>query len=549
MSASIDTGKTAIIQIQTGQAPVPEVTSAQVGGKAWGLLRMIRAGIKVPPGFVLGTACCRQYFKKGDRLSKNRLDEIKQQIHWLEKTTGKAFGSKRNPLILSVRSGAPVSMPGMMDSLLNIGLNDETVRGLIRSTGNPRLAWDSYRRLIQTYAEVLHTAKSTEFDEILKHYLKQDGLKYTCEMDSVSFRNLCTELIHTFRSVTGEDFPQDPWQQLFSAVSVIFDSWFSQRAKTYREINHIDSSTGTACLIQAMVFGNSGDNSGSGVGFTRNPADGTNELYIDYLANAQGEDIVSGRHDVDDVHTLQRKLPEVASELQQIKKRLETEFSDMQDFEFTVQQGDLYLLQTRSGKRTPLATLRIAIDLFDEKLISSREALALTDTIDLDKLYVSRLKQIPKTVSCASGIPASTGVTNGLIALDEQQATLIHKHGDPVVLVRYETSTDDIGAMNLADAVVTVTGGRTSHAAVVARQLGTACVVGCHDIKIDLDQRCIRIDNQTCPEGSEMTVDAENGRIYPGKLEIERRRPDELLKRIGQWRSSSSSQAESITGT
>jgi pyruvate, orthophosphate dikinase len=524
-----------IVQIQAGHPKSEDISALDIGGKAYGLLRMVKAGVNLPPSFVLSTNCSRQYFKNDKKLPENLLADVKRHIHWLESVTNKSLNSKRIPLIVSVRSGAPVSMPGMMETLLNIGLNDETVHGLIRSIGNPRMAWDSYRRLIQSYAEIVYMSETTEFDSVLKNFLKQDGLKYTSEMDTTALKNLCTEFKQVFKTATGTEFPQDPWKQLYSAISAVFNSWFSQRAETYREINKIDSTTGTACLIQSMVFGNSGGHSGSGVGFTRNPADGKNELFIDYLSNVQGEDIVSGRHNVDDVDTLQRKYPVIYSELQQIKEGLEKEFSDMQDFEFTIEQGELYLLQTRNGKRTPMATLCIAIDLVDEGLITITDALDMLKKINLKELYSYKLHQSPDLTPITSGIIASTGIVSGIITLDEEKAKEYSKKNKTIVLVREETSTNDIGAMNLADAVITVTGGRTSHAAVVARQLGTACIVGCHDIQIDMNRRCIYVEDQIYSEGDFLTVDADQGHIYAGQLKIEKNHPKELLKRIEQW--------------
>ena len=545
MSTDFNTGDD-IFRIHTGQTPASGISPAMVGNKAYGLLRMVGAGIRVPPGFVLGTTCCRRYFENDKHLPDSQVAGIQEHIRWLETVTGKGLGSKRNPLVLSVRSGAPVSMPGMMETLLNIGINDETVRGLIRSTGNPRLAWDSLRRLIQNYAEVVHATDPDVFDDVLKHCMKQEGLKHIDELDSVALRNLCTGYKHLYRSETGEDFPRDPWHQVYQAVSAVFDSWSSKRAVTYRKLNHIDPSTGTACLVESMVFGNAGVKSGSGVGFTRNPANGANELFIDYLANAQGEDIVSGRYNVDDMNAVSHKLPTVFSELQTIKQQLETEFSDMQDFEFTVQQGELFLLQTRNGKRTPMAGLHIAIDLAEEGIIATDQAIDMVDAIDLDSLYVSRLKQPVESVPLATGIIASTGVATGMIALDEDRCREYSAKGKPVVLVRKEISTNDIGAMSLVDSVVTVTGSKTSHAAVVARQLGIACIVGCHSLEIDKKRRCIHIGDQVFSEGDFLTVDADHGHLYAGQLDIEKKRPENLLKRIEEWRGMQPQQARSM---
>ena len=524
-----------ILTVAVGHPPQVPFTRELVGGKAFGLLRMVSAGLNVPPGFVLGTECSRQYFNNKNKLPPKLAEEIRQHMRTLEKTSGKAFGSRRNPLLVSVRSGAPVSMPGMMETLLNIGLNDESVRGLIRATGNPRLAWDSYRRLIQSYAEVVFGADTGRFDEAIKAYLKQEGLKSTAELNTASLRLLCNEFQFLFRQTTGKEFPQDPWKQLEKAVAAVFDSWYSERAETYRKLNDIKAKIGTGCLIQSMVFGNAGGTSGSGVGFTRNPANGSNELYVDYLANAQGEDVVSGRHDIQDVASLENRYPAIFQQLQTIKQQLEQEFEDMQDFEFTVEEGELFLLQTRDGKRTPMAALRIAIDLFDEDKVKAKKALQLLDGINLDELYECTLKHPPEAQPIAIGTTASTGVATGIIALDEAKAKQLHDEGKPVVLVRTETSTDDIGAMSLANAVVTVTGGRTSHAAVVARQLGIACVVGCHEIEVDLHKRKLHMQDKKFNEGDYLTVDADHGHVYAGHLEIDMQRPEALLKRVNEW--------------
>jgi pyruvate, orthophosphate dikinase len=536
-----------IIRIEVDHPPATPVSPAIVGGKAYGLLRMVSAGLNVPPGFVLGTVCSRDYFVNSNKLDKTIKDEIRLHVRSLEKNTLKSFGSKRNPLLVSVRSGAPVSMPGMMETLLNIGLNNETVGGVIRATGNPKLAWDSYRRLIQSYAEIVHSVDTSEFNEVIKSYLKHDGLKSMNELNSVNLRKLCNEFKVVFYNCTGNDFPEDPWKQLHDAITAVFDSWFSERAKKYRAINNIDTESGTACLIQSMVFGNAGSTSGSGVGFTRNPANGNNELYVDYLSNSQGEDIVSGRYDVHDVTTLQQSFPNLFENLKEIKAKLEKEFMDMQDFEFTVQDGELYLLQARNGKRTSMAALKIAIDLLDENLITKDQALSLLSDIDLDKLYQYKFKESPVEKPIATGTTASNGVATGIIALDENKAKQFYDNNKPVVLVRAETSTEDIGAMHMANAVVTVTGGRTSHAAVVARQLGIACVVGCASIQVDMANRCLHINDQVYAEGDFLTIDADHGHIYKDSLEIEIQKPEALLQRVQEWQKSQAQEKQTLT--
>jgi len=532
MSDGTDPG---ILLIDAGRPPDATFTPGTVGGKAWGLLRMAAAGIRVPPGFVLGTACSRDYFANSNALPDALIDGLARYMRMLESITGKGFGSRRNPLLVSVRSGAPVSMPGMMETLLNIGLNDETVRGLIRTTGNPRLAWDSYRRLIRDYAEVVCGTDPGEFDAVLAARLGREGLQAVAELNGSGLRELCGEFKLVYRDCTDKEFPQDPWKQLHRAAGAVFDSWFSERAERYRALNHLDADLGTACLVQAMVFGNCGGDSGAGVGFTRNPANGADELYVDFLADSQGEDIVSGRHNVYGAAVLEQRFPAVFAGLQQIRLRLEKEFGDMQDFEFTVEQGELFLLQTRNGKRTPLAALRIAVEMFDAGLIDAAQALLQLQDIDTEVLYEHRFHRPPQELPLATGTPASTGVAAGRIALDEKAAQALRDAGTPVVLVRAGTSTEDIGAMSLADAIVTATGGRTSHAAVIARQLGTACVVGCRDLRVDLPARRVHIGDRILAEGECLSVDADNGRLYAGCLAIEKQRPEDLLRRVQEW--------------
>jgi pyruvate,orthophosphate dikinase len=403
-------------------------------------------------------------------------------------------------------------------------------------TGNPRLAWDSYRRLIQSFAEVVHDGDMLVFTAILAECTAQAGVADLRELDALRLRKLCHALLDAYRAATGEDFPQNPMAQLIAATEAVFRSWRSPRAREYRRMHAIDEGLGTAVTIQSMVFGNGGGNSGSGVGFTRNPATGANELFLDFLNNAQGEDVVGGRLQIKDRDQLQRHLPELLGRLESVKRKLEREFRDLQDFEFTVEDGELYLLQTRSGRLTPWATLQVTADLVDEGVLTQHEALQRLEVLDLQRIQRKRLKTQEGQLPLAVAVPASIGVACGRIALDSERARQLSEQGEPVILVRAETSTDDIVGMAHADGILTAAGGRTSHAAVVARQLNKVCLVGCAPLLIDAEKHLVWFDQQALAEGDYLTIDGDQGTVFAGCLKSEQERPVHLLERIEAWR-------------
>ena len=509
--------------------------AAQMGFKAFNLQRMAAAGMPVPQAFVLGTAWCG--LRRGaPEASRPPLREaLAEWTRRLEQSCGLAFGGERKPLLVSVRSGAPVSMPGMMDTVLNIGLCDRTVRGLLRLTGNPRLAWDSYRRLVQQYAEIVHGAAGGDFDALLAETVQRAGVASPRDLDFKDLSSLAGESLGVFAEVVGHPFPQDPREQLENATVAVLDSWRSARAVEYRRLHGIDEGSGTAVTVQRMVFGNAGGTSGSGVGFTRNPATGENALYLDFLFNAQGEDVVSGRQTASDTDRLPMALPEVAQRLGEMRKSLEAVFGDVQEFEFTVQDGRLYLLQARNAKRTPWAALAIAVEQVREGLVSPAEGLARLEGIDLGAIERRRVAD-GGGVAIAHATPASIGLAVGAVAIDAKAAKRLAAKGRPVVLVRPDTSTEDIAGIAVAAGVLTARGGRTSHAAVVARQMGKVCLVGCAALRIDEKARAVVIGPRTLREGDTICLDAELGRVLDGEPEVLVERPTALLAEVAKWR-------------
>ncbi|MEK7244429.1 MAG: PEP/pyruvate-binding domain-containing protein, partial [Pseudomonadota bacterium] len=414
----------------------------RVGQKAYNLIRMAALGLPVPPAFALDTSLCRAFYAADGRMPPSGDELFAAGIHWLEGVTGATFGGARRPLLVSVRSGAPVSMPGMMDTVLDIGLNDVTVHSMIRATGNPRLAWDSYRRLIQSYAEIVRGCPPASFARIVDQFRAAGSWSGPEEFDTMTLKAITGEFLELILPLTGTAFPQDPRVQLAEAAAAVFRSWNSPRAVEYRRLNHLAEDSGTAVTVQTMVFGNAGGTSGAGVGFTRNPATGTDELYLDYLPNTQGEDVVSGRFAVRDSRHLALVLPKVHAELNRIKPILEREFKDIQDFEFTVQEGRLYMLQTRSGKRTPWAAVQIAVDLVNEGMIDPVMALERLVGVDLDA--VSRIRLDVPGEPIARGTSAGTGVAVGQAAFDSRQARSMAEKGEAAILIRGGTAAEDI---------------------------------------------------------------------------------------------------------
>jgi pyruvate,orthophosphate dikinase len=434
-------------------------------------------------------------------------------------------------------------MPGMMETVLNIGLNETALQGLIRSTGHPRFAWDSYRRLIQAYAETVRGLPEEPFERLLSAELDQAGVPSESELDTATLRSVCSAFLERFEADTGAPFPQDPREQLRHAVEAVLRSWQSGPARTFRRLHQVDDDAGTAVTIQVMVFGNMGQTSGSGVAFTRDPATGEDRLYLDFLPDAQGEDVVSGRRTAHGADELLRRLPAVHTDLERIRHQLESLLGDAQDFEFTVQEGRLFLLQTRDAKRTPWAGLRIAVELAAAGIITRATALDRLRHYELDTIARRQLAVGETGSALARGIPAGPGVAVGRVALDSEAAARMTTAGDPVILVRQDTSTADLAGMAVADGILTAVGSRTSHAAVVARHLNKVCVVGCADIRVEPEQHRLRIGARWFEEGEFLALDGSDGRVYAGRLEVVDRRPVELLATVDAWREEAAGQA------
>jgi len=515
---------------------IDAMDAATVGFKAYNLARMARLGLPVPEARVLATDWCRAWLADPQATRERLRASLPASLQDLERSTGLVFGGSRKPLLVAVRSGAAVSMPGMMDTLLNIGLCDATVGGLLRLTGNPRLVWDSYRRLVQQYAEVAMQADGAPFRELTREAVAAAPAARVQELDFSTLKSLTHALLERFHDVTGQRFPQEPFEQLEGAVGAVLDSWSSSRAVAYRELNGIDASLGTAVTVQRMVFGNAGGTSGSGVGFTRDPATGENRPYIDFLFNSQGEDVVSGRHACSDTARLGAALPRVASELDNVRATLEREFGDAQEFEFTVQDGRLFLLQTRTAKRTPWAALRMAVEQVREGLIAPAVALERLAGIDLDRLERRRLAATAGAAVIGEAVSAGSGVACGPIALDAAAAQRYAAAGKPAVLVREDADTEDIAGIATAAGLLTARGGRTAHAAVVARQLGCVCLVGCAPLRIDAAARTIAVDGYTLAEGDTICLDADSGRVFAGTPELVIEKPTDLLMELSRWR-------------
>lgn len=506
----------------------PQASAQTMGFKAWNLLRMAQLSLPVPPAFVLGTHYCSDSSARELAASPSLW---KASLHVLERATGLTFGDARRPLLLSVRSGAPVSMPGMMETLLNIGLCDATMGGLLRLTGNPRLVWDAYRRLVATYAEVVTGLSAQLFDETTATLI---GTRDERDLDFVELRELTRRFLEVYERAAGRPFPQEPQLQLAGAIEAVFASWQSAKAREYRRLNRIPDAIGTAVTVQSMAFGNAGGKSGAGVGFTRDPATGEPAMWVDFLFNAQGEDVVSGRRSAHGHEQLAAVLPAVWLALQDAARQLEHVFFDMQDFEFTVQEGRLFMLQTREGKRTPNAAARIALDMLEEGLISADLARERTAALDRESLARPRVvtEGNATLTPLARATAASSGVAIGEIALDEARAAARRAAGVEIVLIRRNAETRDIAAMELATGLLTQRGARTSHAAVVARQLGKVCLVGCADLHIDEVARTIKFGDTTLHEGDVLTLDGNDGAIYAGAARIEIEYPVELLARL-----------------
>ena len=487
-----------------------------LGGKGANLAEMTNLGMPVPQGFIITTQACTQYYRDGRQISPDIQAQIYEYLGKMEQICGKQFANPENPLLVSVRSGARASMPGMMDTILNLGLNDTVVEGLARFTGNPRFAYDSYRRFIQMFSDVVMELDKDRFEQIIDALKAQKGVRDDLELDTEDMKRLVEQFKAFYRQEKGEDFPQDPKAQLLEAVKAVFRSWDNPRANVYRRMHEIPYDWGTAVNVQAMVFGNSGDNSGTGVAFTRNPATGEKALFGEYLINAQGEDVVAGVRTPSPISKLHEEMPEVYEQFADIANRLEQHYKDMQDMEFTIENGKLYMLQTRNGKRTAAAALKVAVDLVDEGMIDEREAVCRVDPKQLDSLLHPQFdpQALEQAQPIGKGLAASPGAACGRVVFTADEAKQWHERGEQVILVRLETSPEDIEGMQVAQGILTVRGGMTSHAAVVARGMGTCCVSGCGDITVDYAKKQFTLAGKEYREGDWISLDGSTGNIY-----------------------------------
>jgi len=492
---------------------------ALLGGKGANLAEMTRLGLPVPQGFTISTEACTQYYEDGRQINADIQAEIMENISKMEAITGKKFGDKENPLLVSVRSGARASMPGMMDTILNLGLNEDVVEVIAKKSGNPRWAWDCYRRFIQMFSDVVMEVGKKYFEKLIDQMKERKGVVYDVDLTADDLKELANEFKAEYKKQLGKDFPSDPKEQLFEAIKAVFRSWDNPRANVYRMDHDIPYSWGTAVNVQMMAFGNMGETSGTGVAFTRNPATGEKGLMGEFLMNAQGEDVVAGVRTPMPIAKMSEVMPEVYEQFLKICNTLETHYRDMQDMEFTIEDKKLYMLQTRNGKRTAAAAIRIACDLIDEGMITEQEALMQIDAKTLDMLLhptfdAAALKSADKNNVVGTGIAASPGAAAGKIVFTAEDAVKHGKNKEKVVLVRLETSPEDIEGMKYAQGILTVRGGQTSHAAVVARGMGTCCVSGCGDIKMDEENKCFTLAGKTFHEGDSLSLDGSTGKIY-----------------------------------
>ena len=490
-----------------------------LGGKGANLAEMTKIGLPVPQGFTISTEACTQYYEDGKQINESIRKEIMQNIAKMEKITGKKFGDKENPLLVSVRSGARASMPGMMDTILNLGLNEEVVETLARKSGNPRWAYDCYRRFIQMFSDVVMEVGKKYFEKLIDQMKEKKGIVYDVDLSAEDLKELANQFKAEYKKQLGKDFPSDPKEQLFEAIKAVFRSWDNPRANIYRMDHDIPYSWGTAVNVQMMAFGNMGETSGTGVAFTRNPATGEKGLMGEFLMNAQGEDVVAGVRTPMPIQKMNEVMPEVYKQFQEICNTLEDHYRDMQDMEFTIEDKKLYMLQTRNGKRTAAAAIRIACDLIDEGMITEKEALMQIDAKTLDMLLhptfdAEALKKADKNNVVGKGIAASPGAAAGTIVFTAEDAVRLGKQKQKVVLVRLETSPEDIEGMKYSQGILTVRGGQTSHAAVVARGMGTCCVSGCGDIKMDEENKCFTLAGKVYHEGDGISLDGSTGKIY-----------------------------------
>ena len=488
-----------------------------LGGKGANLAEMKGLGLPVPDGFTVTTEACNKYYEDNENIADEVIEQIMTKLSQLEASSGKKMGDLENPLLVSVRSGARASMPGMMDTVLNLGLNDEVAKHFSEKINNPRFVYDSYRRFIQMFADVVKGYPKSSFERVLDEFKESKGAKYDTDLDADDMKEITNKFKEIYKNLANEEFPQDPKVQLIEAVTAVFRSWNNERAIYYRRMNDIPSSWGTAVNVQEMVYGNSGDKSGTGVAFTRNPATGENKLYGEYLINAQGEDVVAGIRTPQPISTLESVMPEVYEQFSEIAKTLESHYKDMQDMEFTIENGKLFMLQTRNGKRTAPAALKVAVDLVNEGMITKEEALLKVEPKQLDQLLHPMFdnEALKKAKVIAKGLAASPGAGTGKIYFNASDVSEAKKRGEETLLVRLETSPEDIQGMNDANGILTVRGGMTSHAAVVARGMGKCCVSGCGELIIDEENKTLKTkDGQIFKEGDYMSIDGSTGNVY-----------------------------------
>ena len=508
-----------------------------LGGKGANLAEMTNLGLPIPPGFTVTTEACTDYYNHGRSISEEIQTQIFDALALLEERLGKKFGDTENPLLVSVRSGARASMPGMMDTILNLGLTDISVEGFAKRTGNPRFAYDSYRRFIQMFSDVVMEVPKSLFERVIDEIKEDRKVHFDTELTAEDLKEVIRRFKEIYKEKMGEEFPQEPRVQLMEAVKAVFRSWDNERAIVYRRMNDIPGDWGTAVNVQSMVFGNMGNTSGTGVAFTRNPSTGAKGIYGEYLINAQGEDVVAGIRTPQPITRLEEDLPECYEEFLKIANRLEEHYRDMQDMEFTIEDGKLYFLQTRNGKRTAQAALQIACDLVDEGMITPQEAVSRIEAKSLDQLLHPAFDPdaLKKGTVMGQALPASPGAAAGKIYFTAEEAKEAHEAGERVILVRLETSPEDIEGMHAAEGILTVRGGMTSHAAVVARGMGTACISGCGDIVIDEKKKQFTLGGKTYFEGDYISLDGSTGKIYDGDIQTQEASISGNFGRIMSW--------------
>ncbi|HET6458927.1 MAG TPA: pyruvate, phosphate dikinase [Nitrosopumilaceae archaeon] len=492
------------------------------GGKGAGLAEMTKLGLPVPPGFTITTEVCNWYYNNGKKLPRKLMNEVKKNIAKIEKKTGKSFGSIQNPLLVSVRSGAAISMPGMMDTILNLGLNDKTVIGLAKKSNNPRFAWDSYRRFLQLFGKVVFGINDEKFNEVLERVKHSQGIQIDSDLNEDSLKKIVLEYKAICENHLGKPFPEDPYKQLELAIEAVFRSWMGERAIVYREKYRItkDVANGTAVNVVTMVFGNMGNDSATGVVFTRNPGDGTKKVFGEYLVNAQGEDVVAGIRTGHPIDNLAKELPKTYAQLIKTCERLERHYKEPQDLEFTMEQGKFYMLQTRSAKMNAIGMIKTSVDMVKEKLISKDRAILRLQPEQLDQLLHKTIDSVAAKnyPSIVKGIAASPGAATGIVVFDVKKAVAMGESGVKVILVREETKPEDVPAFFASVGILTSRGGKTSHAAVVARGMGKPCIVGCSDMKIDYASKKFQVENNTVLEGDVITIDGSDGRVFMGEV-------------------------------